>query len=712
MATAYDRELNLEQLDVVLHGDGPCLVLAGAGSGKTRTIVYRVAYLLEQGVLPQQILLLTFTNKAANEMLSRVEQLLRRTPRGLWGGTFHHVANRILRRYASAIGYQSNFTILDEEDSLDLLKLCVKDVGVATSERRFPVPAVLKSVISLSRNSQRDLEEVVADRHPKFMRIASEISAVAQRYDERKRRANSMDFDDLLLNLLRVLEQPDPHRALSSQFRYVLVDEYQDTNRIQAAIVSRLASVHGNVLVVGDDAQSIYSFRAADVGNILRFPEAFPGTKTFRIETNYRSTPQILKVANAAIAENEQQFEKTLRPIAGNGGRPQLVQSHTLEDEARWVAKRILELRDDGVPLSEIAVLFRATHLSEFLEMELVKRDIPYDYRGGIRFFERAHIKDVLAFLKVLTNPHDEAAWLRVLRMQHGIGDVGAMEAIQRIQELLVSLRGGAADEAIPRNTEVEIATFAFGSLAMTTFRDRENALDLSPRLQAGWRSFLKMAKPLTASAEPAALIRALAKGSYHDYLESEYPNWEERLDDLEQLALFAEKYTEVAAFLADTSLQELFGAERVGTNASEQERIVLSTIHQAKGLEWRAVFVIGLTAAAFPNRRALLEEGGVEEERRLFYVAITRAKERLALSYALSGGVESSYLHAPSPFLSEIPPHLLEPIGVARVPHRPWRDRDDDGEPIVVLDAMGERNPMGQAAHPRKGFLRDVEEL
>ncbi|MBI4449802.1 UvrD-helicase domain-containing protein, partial [Candidatus Uhrbacteria bacterium] len=489
--------------------------------------------------------------------------------------------------------------------------------------------------------------------------------------------------------------------TLSHQFQYVLVDEYQDTNRIQAAIVARLASVHGNVFVVGDDAQSIYSFRAADVGNILQFSEAFPGAKVFRIETNYRSTPQILKVANAAIAENEAQYKKTLRPVRVRGVRPQLIQSRSMEEEAQWVAQQILKLRDDGEPLQEIAVLFRATHLSQFLEMELVKRDIPYDYRGGIRFFERAHVKDVLAFLKVLTNPKDEAAWLRVLRMQEGIGDVGAIEIIERIRNQESGIKG--ADEG-PSWSSV--------------------ALSMAPRLAHGWSDFLSMITPIIHNskfiipiAEPAAMIRAIAKGSYRDHLEAEYPNWEERLDDLEQLALFAEKYTDTAAFLADTSLTELFGVERVGVNASEQERIVLSTIHQAKGLEWRAVFIIGLTSAALPNRRALLEEGGVEEERRLFYVAITRAKEQLALSYALSGGVESSYLHAPSPFLSEIPSELLEPIGVSRPPASSrWRERDDDGEPMIVLDAIGERKKSRGTSEEvrvkRSGFLRDVSEL
>ncbi|MDO8463430.1 MAG: ATP-dependent helicase [bacterium] len=691
MPIPFDKQLNPEQLAVVQNGDGPCLVLAGAGSGKTRTIVYRVAYLLEHGVLPQQVLLLTFTNRASSEMLGRVESLLGRYPQGLWGGTFHSVANRILRRYASLLGYTSSFTILDEEDSCDLLKFCAKDVGVPQTKDRFPQARVLKAIISLSRNAQRSVEEVVTDRYPKFARYAETVERIAVTYADRKRAANAMDFDDLLCNLLRVLDDPHAHEQLAQQFRYVLVDEYQDTNRIQAAIVARLASAHGNVLVVGDDAQSIYSFRAADIGNILKFPEQFPNAKTFRIETNYRSTPQILNVANAVIAHNAKQFEKTLRPVVRGGARPTLVQCNTAEDEARAIAQRVLALRADGMELRDIAVLFRATHLSQYLEMELVKRDIPYDYRGGVRFFERAHVKDTLAFLKVATNPQDEAAWLRVLRMQQGIGDVGALTIIERVQAIVRQQSDGGEEHVVWGNHD----------------------LALSLRLQNGWQDFRGMIEKMVGCTEPAAMIRAVANGNYRDYLEAEHPNWQERLDDLEQLALFAEKYEKPEEFLAETSLTEMFGAERVGANESEHERMVLSTIHQSKGLEWEAVFVMGLTAAAFPNRRAMVEDNGLEEERRLFYVATTRAKNVLTLSYSLSGGYDPSYLAAPSPFIAEIPPEMLEPIGVSRVtPRMRWNDDGGDGEPVIVLDDMGEFTREQNAAKKRQGFLRDVSEL
>ncbi|MBI2483413.1 ATP-dependent helicase [Candidatus Uhrbacteria bacterium] len=694
MSIHYASELNPEQWEVVRHGDGRCLVLAGAGSGKTRTVVYRVAYLLEQGVLPQEILLLTFTNKAAREMLERVETLLGRHPAGLWGGTFHHIASRVLRRFAAQVGYSSNFTILDEEDTHDLLRASVKALGIDTTARRFPAPAVLRAVMSFHKNAQRPLPEVLEERNAKFAPLAPAIENVMRHYDARKRASNAMDFDDLLLHFLQVLQAPGIAHSFAQQFRYVLVDEFQDTNRLQAEIVSCLAAAHHNLLVVGDDAQSIYSFRAAEVAHILQFPQQAPGTRMFRIETNYRSTPEILDVANAVIANNVEQFPKTLRPVRARRVRPQLVQATSMEEEARYIAKRILELRDQGVPLSEIAVLFRATHLSEFLELELMKRDIPYDYRGGVRFFERAHVKDVLAFLRILSNPADIAAWLRVLQLQEGIGDAGAGDIAERMRSMATAQSGAAW---IP------------WQVSGTT-------LVLPPRLERGWDAFCRMAGPLQAMGDPAILIRALVRGSYRDHVEATYPNASERFEDIEQLAVFAEQYTDVAAFLADMSLQERFRAERVGPNASERERVVLSTIHQAKGLEWHAVFVMGLNANTFPNRRSVLEEGGIEEERRLFYVAVTRARDVLALTYALAGGRDAGFLAAPSMFLQEIDAGLLEPIAVGRplgttAWHRPSASRaiTDSDDPIIVLDAQGERMPAPQ--RPRS-FLRDVDDL
>ncbi|MDP3985572.1 MAG: ATP-dependent helicase, partial [bacterium] len=364
----YDKELNEEQLAVVKNGEGPCLVLAGAGSGKTRTIVYRVAYLIEHGVDPQNILLLTFTNKAAKEMMERTERLLGTSLRGLWGGTFHSVSHRILRSAASRMGFRNNFSILDQDDTRDLIKATLKDLSIDVKARRFPSPAVVQSIISYGRNARMALSEVIERKHPRFLPMKSELETIARLFAEKKREANAMDFDDLLIVLLDLLNQNAEIREhLQNQFKYILVDEYQDTNPIQAELVRVLAGQHQNILVVGDDAQSIYSFRAADIKNILRFPDIFPGAKTFRLETNYRSTPEILSLANDIISKNQAQFSKTLRPVCESFEKPQLIAAQSQMEQAKFIAEMIQTLRDEGVKLEEMAVLFRATHHSQAL---------------------------------------------------------------------------------------------------------------------------------------------------------------------------------------------------------------------------------------------------------------------------------------------------------------------------------------------------------
>ncbi|KKW32118.1 MAG: UvrD/rep helicase [Candidatus Uhrbacteria bacterium GW2011_GWA2_52_8d] len=419
----YKQELNPEQLNVVLNGDGACLVLAGAGSGKTRTITYRVAYLLERGVSPESILLVTFTNKAAKEMLSRVEGLLGRYPTGLWGGTFHSIANRLLRIYGSQLGYSSNFTILDSEDSKSLIKVCIKALNVDTTSRRFPSPAKVHAMISYVQNSGRVMSDVIESKYSSFLEIAPIIERIAELYAQRKRQADAMDFDDLLLKLRELLYHHEGVRQkLAHQFEYVLVDEYQDTNVVQAEIIRQLASEHGNVLVVGDDAQSIYSFRAAEIRNILGFPQTYADTKTFRLTTNYRSSPEILAVANSSITKNRDQFKKELTAVRSSLERPSLVPASNASQEAQFIAQKILTLREDGMPLSEIAVLFRAAFHSQTLEFELMKRDIPYEYRGGLKFFERAHVKDIVSHLRIRQNAKDEVAWMRILGLLNGVG--------------------------------------------------------------------------------------------------------------------------------------------------------------------------------------------------------------------------------------------------------------------------------------------------
>ena len=681
----YAKELNAEQLDVVLHGDGPCLVLAGAGSGKTRTVTYRVAYLLDQGVRPEEILLLTFTNKAAKEMLSRVEGLLGSSVGGLWGGTFHSVANRILRTYAAEVQRTPNFTILDQEDGKDLINVCLKELAVDTTARRFPSAANLQSVISYRRNAALSVKDALERRMPNFLELAPVIERVDALYDARKRQADAVDFDDLLLLLRDLLVQrPDIRERLSNQFRYVLVDEYQDTNVIQADIVRALSSSHGNLVVVGDDAQSIYSFRAAEIRNILSFPELHNGAKTFRLVTNYRSTPEILGLANAVISNNRKQFKKELLAMRAGGEKPGVVAASNDGQEAQFVAERMLRLRDEGVPLRGMAVLFRAAFHSQALEFELMKRDIPYDYRGGMKFFERAHIKDLVSHLRVAANHRDETAWLCVLGLLPGIGLTTAGKIFEKIR--------------------------VFDSLGEAV----ESNLGLSGRMAAAWTQAATTFKKVRAAHGPADMIRAVAGGTYREYLEAEYPDAKDRFEDLEQFALFAEGYDELTPFLTEISLTDEYGAGRDKAEKDE-ERVVLSTIHQAKGLEWDAVFVIHLVDGKFPSGRATAEGGdGMEEERRLFYVAVTRARKHLFLCYPLSSGYDTLVLSQPSPFLLELPDDATEQVRLRHAPSAfaaPSRSSWEDDGPTIVLDQSGERMTK-KAAPPGGSFLRDIGDL
>jgi DNA helicase-2/ATP-dependent DNA helicase PcrA len=631
----YVQALNQEQLAVVLEGDGPCLVLAGAGSGKTRTLTYRVAYLIEHGVDPSSILLLTFTNKAAKEMSGRVESVLGPSARGIWGGTFHSIGARLLRSFAEDLGYQSNFSILDQEDSRNLIKAVMKDLAIDPKARRFPTASVVGDILSYARNTQHSIDDVLEIKYPNFQAFITDIEEIAKQYHLRKKQANAMDFDDLLTNLAMLLDSPDGKR-ISERFRYVLVDEYQDTNAVQARIVAGFSKIHRNIIAVGDDAQSIYAFRGADVKNILSFPEQFADAKLFKLLTNYRSTPQILDLANESLSHNRHQFKKELIGLREKGDKPRLIACSSASQEARYIAEQVLALRDDGVALANMAVLFRSSAHSQTLEFELMKRDIPYEYRGGQKFFERAHIKDVVSFLRVYENPKDEVAWLRTLGLQTGIGatTAGDIASQMRVIESVDMIVDGSAGLRIPA------------------------------RGQTGWNDMMLILKNFLEKGRfPAQLIRAVTSSAYQDYLEREYPNWRERLEDLEQLALFAEGYDDLAAFLADISLYDdvIAGRENVGKDT--EEKMILSTIHQAKGLEWDTVFIIHLADQSFPNRRALAEEDGMEEERRLFYVAVTRARRQLFLSYPLTLGQESLILNQPSTFIEEVDPHLFERV-------------------------------------------------
>lgn len=678
----FEKELNNEQLQVVLQGNGPCLVLAGAGSGKTRAITYRVAYLLEKGIDPASILLLTFTNKAAREMLHRVALLTADNVKLPWSGTFHHIAYRILKQYAPLLGYTNTFNILDSEDSRDMVKLCIASEGVDRSNKRFPSPAVVNSLLSFARNSERTLVDVLEEKYPQWIDFADALSRIAENYSKRKRENNVMDFDDLLVNLFLLLSSSEQVRKkYATQFRYILVDEYQDTNKIQASIIRLFAHVHHNVVVVGDDAQSIYSFRAADIANILDFEHEYPDVKIFRLETNYRSTPDILGVANEVIAQNIHQYKKELRSIRESFTKPEVHAFVDAREEAKFIADRILELSEEGVVLSEIAVLFRAAFHSQSLEIELTRRQIPYDYRGGVRFFERAHVKDVLAYVRVYANRGDATAWMRVLTMQTGIGPAGATQIIEIV-------RGLSINEPLDH----------VGSI-------------LSARGQLGWGEFLRVWNELVAAKErgPGEMIRGILASPYKEYLEAEYPDYRERMQDIEQLALFADQYispdgeSRLSDFLAEASLQENYSGKIAKNTEENQEKIVLSTIHQAKGLEWEAVFILHVAAGQFPSERSMRESQGIEEERRLFYVAITRAKKFLYLSYPLLAS-SFSVLQGPSKFIEEIDRDLIiheKSTGTASLV---FSDPSDDVDDIVYEADDSDK--------PIRSFLKSLDEL
>jgi len=611
----YRKDLNDEQYAVVTSAEGPCLVLAGAGSGKTRTLIYRLAYLLERGVSPESILLVTFTNKAARNMQDRVEMLLKTKPRGLWNGTFHHIGNRSLRKYAESVGYKPDFGILDEEDSRSLIKVCLGSFIASSSKERFPKPGVMQAIISYSVNANVEIGKVLASSYPYFEKFAQELKQVKELYDARKRKSNTMDYDDLLVNWLRLVKRDERARAkFAQQFRYILVDEYQDTNIIQSEIIRHLGSVHRNILVVGDDAQAIYSFRGATVRNILDFPRQYPDAKIFKLETNYRSSPEILDLANDSIAHNKDQFRKILHAQNPPFEKPVLIEPRDLHCQAAFIAQRILEMRDDGVELPDIAVLFRAHYQAAELEMELVKRGIPYIVRGGIRFFEQAHIKDTLSYLKILVNPNDEVAWMRALSLQVGIGPAYADRLYRKFLECGMDFR---------------------------KFFSKEHEQGLPKSIQPGFRKFKAIIDLMLGAGgsqmKPDEAIRIVLEHGHEMYILANFDDGKDRLDDLYELVNFAHTYRSIKVFLQDVTLREGFKGETVNGVPSNDEYLILSTIHQAKGLEWKAVFVIGLCEGQFPHPKSYEDAVDLEEERRLFYVAITRTKQHLYLVHPIT---------------------------------------------------------------------------
>ena len=634
----FSKELNKEQYAAATAPGGPMLVLAAAGTGKTRTLIYRVAYLIDQGVDPSRILLLTFTNKAAREMVERATALTGAGISGMWGGTFHHMANRLLRRHASALGYGSNYTILDSDDSKKLVRHCMAERKVLG--RDFPKPTVLLALFSSAANTETSVETILEERPEDYTIDPCDILRIQQDYIKNKKELSAMDFDDMLVNCLRLLkEKPDIALRYKEQFLHVLVDEYQDTNTLQAQIISLIAEKHRNLFVVGDDFQSIYAWRGADFKNIMSFPKHYPGTDIHKLETNYRSVPEILAVANACIAGNPEQFQKTLRSTREPNQKPVIARLRDGEAQARYVAKELKSLRNKGHKLSDIAILYRAHYHSMQIQMHLTRERIPYVITSGVRFFEQAHVKDVCCLLKILTNPIDKLAFLRLLELLPGIGAKGAEKAWHKLNARFDS------DDKHQRERLVE---------------------SIRPATRGVWASIDKIIVAFhkeNLQCDPGEVIHRFLKIYYEDYLIKTYENGKQRLEDIRELILYTNSFENTEKFLSDVALLSNLDTEAANTNRSHTDALRLSTVHQAKGLEWRVVILLWLTDGMFPSSRALQEtEGGEAEERRLFYVAITRAKDELhicvpELRRTRDGGVMYC---TPSRFVEEIPPELL----------------------------------------------------
>ena len=656
-AIDYAAELNEQQCAAVTAPPGPALVIAGAGSGKTRTLTYRVAYLIENGVSPANILLLTFTNKAAREMMERVAALIPNDLSGLWGGTFHSIGNRILRQNATAAGFAPGFSIMDREDQKDLLDSVIATLGHDPKDKRFPKGDVLGDVFSFSLNTGKSIDDVLVEKYPHFLEFSEQIASAQKKYEARKKDANSLDFDDLLEKTLLLLKNNAEIAAFHQQkFQFVLVDEYQDTNRIQAEFIDLLGAKHRNVMVVGDDAQSIYSWRGANFKNILDFPKRYPGAKVYRIETNYRSVPEILEVANHAIAANVNQFKKEL--VASREAapvKPGVVPLGDSAQQATFVAQRILDLREEGIDLNEIAVLYRAHYHSMEVQMELTRHGIPFSITSGLRFFEQAHVKDVAAFLKFVCNPRDEVAFKRMVRLLPGIG--------ARSAEVLWKNTAGKLPQ--PRKDTDETRTSESADVSVPSVADFFLSMKVPSKSEKAWKQLAHTLGEIAPGGKPnppGEMIASVMEAVYDDYARANFPNYDQRREDLQTLANFAKQYEQAAEFLDQLAL--LSGLDHEVTAANQDDEMVtLSSVHQAKGLEWKVVFVNWMSDGMFPSSRSRESDDAIEEERRLFYVAVTRARDELYLTYPhmrLNAGY-GEMMQRPSRFLGEIPKASIE---------------------------------------------------
>ena len=651
----FKAQLNEDQYLSVTADPGPLLVLAGAGSGKTRTLTYRVAWLLSQGVRPGEILILTFTNKAAKEMLHRVHELTGVEPKRFWGGTFHSIGHRALRMYGEAIGLARTFTILDADEAERLLKQVVESQDKSFfKDKTRPRPGPLFGIISLSRNTQLSVEETVEKYFPHYSEISDRLPAFAKAYDLKKREQKVCDYDDLLEHWLALLKQaPDVAAYFTQRFRHVLVDEYQDTNTLQAQIVDTIGA-HHRVMAVGDDAQCIYSWRGANFENIMSFPERHPGTAIHRIETNYRSTPEILNLANGVLLAQPKgrHFDKELRAARGHMEKPYVVQAMDDREQAEFIVKRVRSLHEDeGVSLSNIAVLYRSHFIAVETQIALARAGIPYHITSGVKFFERQHIRDLVALLRFVYNPSDGQAWERIAILLPKVGEKGALK--------------------------IHAAALAHAKDFQKDFIDSLGAEDVRAKVakdaKTEWDALVISLGQVAESmrtGSPSDAVETAIDGWYGDYLKGAYADYMDRLEELKALVGFAQRFEETQDFLAQILLLNSETSDRHVDQ--EMDAVKLTTVHQAKGLEYDVVFLIGLADGQFPGRRSI-EAGDVEEERRLFYVAVTRARNELYLCYpkiAARPG-PGGMINTPSRFLQELSPDLYQQLKIKRM--QPW---------------------------------------
>ena len=608
-------QLNPEQAAAATFGEGPLLIIAGAGTGKTRTLIYRLAHLIDTGTPPERILLLTFTRRAAQEMLARAERLVGSACRGVNGGTFHGTGHRLLRRFGAAAGVPNDFTIMDQGDAEDLIQLCRAQLGyaeVTSDKKRFPRKETLHYIYSRHINTDIPVDDILRNEYVQFVDHHPHILRIFADYIRRKTERNLVDYDDLLVFWAAMLESaPQIADRIAALYDHVLVDEYQDTNLLQARILRGMCRTHANITVVGDDAQSIYSFRGASFRNILEFPHQFSGTTIIALEQNYRSTQPILDASNTLISRAPERYTKTLWTKREGGEMPWLVTAQDEQGQTRFVVDRILELHEEGVPLKEIAVLFRAGYMSADLEIELTNRKIPFEKWGGLKFLEAAHVKDVLAFLRILENPRDEVSWYRILMLLPGIGDATARAAIDLMAQM------------------------AWDSRAFGQYRAPARARQAHTQLVA-LLDQLRNSPGVDLASVTSDIVRV--RQLYDDILREKYDRIEPRLADLDQLQTIAGGYPSREAFLSALALEPPQATQDLaGGSDDERDVLVLSTAHSAKGKEWDAVFLIWAADGWFPMARAINDDDELEEERRLMYVALTRARNHLMVTCPLN---------------------------------------------------------------------------